>query len=111
MAGSLLLSGDKRTSRRRWVIVAAVFAVVALLLFTATSHYRPPPLRPPHPFNHPSTAQSAELRALKKPKDVPIVGLIFYGRKSRVEILKCYVEVGDKLQGASSKRGKLISSA
>ena len=114
MAGPLL-SRDKQTSRRRWFIVAAVFTLV-LLLFTVSSRYRS---SASHVLEHPSssssssssqslshTAQPAEhvssqpdppkavsTPQFTKPKDVPIVGFIFFGRKSRVEILRCYIEV------------------
>jgi hypothetical protein len=108
MAGPLL-SRDKQTSRRRWVIVAAVITVI-IFLFSATSQYYP---RLPHHLDHPPPPQSPDHLSkpiedapapatppkpiaspqFVKPKDIPIVGFIFFGRKSRVEILRCYVEV------------------
>ena len=103
-----LLSGDRQTSRRRWVVVAAVFTLI-LLLFTVSSQYRssqPHDLehRPPQPPSHtaqPASQASSQPSPVKpvpdpqftKPKDVPIVGFIFFGRRSRVEILRCYIEV------------------
>lgn len=107
MAGPLL-GWDKQTSRRRWAIVAAVLTFV-LLLFTATSHYRPArpynlkPPSPPQPLNHPpqsaghvsptDPAKTVSVPQFTKPEGISIVGYIFFGRKSRVEILRCYVEV------------------
>lgn len=104
MAGPMFI-GDKQISRRRWVIIAALFTVV-LLLFTATSHYRP--LTPPPPGYSPQSASHAP--QFTKPKDIPIIGLIFFGRKSRVEILRCYVEVRSTLR-ARIGRGKLTFPA
>lgn len=90
MAGPLL-SGDKQTSQRRWVTVGGLFTLI-VLLFMATSHYRP---RPPHDFSPSANpAKTISGPQFKKPKDIPIVGMIFFGRKSRVEILRCYIEVG-----------------
>jgi hypothetical protein len=107
MAGPLL-SGDKQTSRRRWVIAGVIFTLI-LLLFSATTHYRPlrpqgvdhppppPPSLPPQAADHttppPDPAKTVASPQFTKPKDVPIVGFIFFGRKSRVEILRCYIEV------------------
>lgn len=99
MAGPLL-SWDKQNSRRRWVIVIAAFTLV-LLLFTATSYYRPPSPqalngRPQAAGQAPSftnPAQTVSVPSLTKPEGVPVVGFIYFGRRSRVEILRCYIEV------------------
>lgn len=94
----LLINWDKQNSRRRLVIVAAAFTLV-LLIFTATSYYRPSPQAPhspPQTVDHAPTftnpAQAVGVPKLTKPEGVPIVGYIFFGRKSRVEILRCYIE-------------------
>lgn len=99
MAGSLL-SGDRQFSRRRWVSVAAVFMMIVLLI-TATSHYRPLLLHDTQlDSNHSrpsavsgSSKTEVSITELVKPKDVQIVGMIFFGRRSRVELLRCYIEV------------------
>jgi len=36
---------------------------------------------------------SQALREWKKPEDLKIIGLVFYGRKEFVEILDCYLKV------------------
>jgi hypothetical protein len=120
MAGPLL-SGDKQISRRRWFIVAAVFTLV-VLLFTATSHYRP--LRP-HDLEHSSprpsqtsspapaptnSAKTVPVTQFKKPKDIPIVAMIFFGRKSRVELLRCYLEVRSCSGALRLERANLLSA-
>jgi len=33
-----------------------------------------------------------QIKEFVKPKDIKIVGLVFYGRKNRVEMLRCYLE-------------------
>jgi hypothetical protein len=120
MAGPLL-SGDKQIARRRWVIVGAVFTLV-VLLFTATSHYRP--LRP-HDLEHSSTrpaqtsshapaptnsAKTVPVTQFEKPKDIPVVAMIFFGRKSRVELLRCYLEVRSHSGALDSERANSSSA-
>lgn len=41
-----------------------------------------------------STQASSAPSDLVKPAHTPIVGLVFFGRRDRVEILNCYLQVG-----------------
>jgi hypothetical protein len=137
MAGPWL-SWDKQNSRRRWVIVATAFTLVILLL-TATSHYHP--LRPssPYPYsvkdpstspspsqavNHTPQSQAADhvpsaqpttttvsSPEFVKPEGIPVVAYIFFGRRSRVELLRCYIEVRKYLPFLSSQRDQLIPAS
>ena len=92
-----LLSWDKQNSRRRGVIVAAAFTLI-LLILTATSHYRAPRrhhLEQSIDYAPPAAdpEKTVSVPHFTKPQDVVIVGYVFFGRKSRVEILRCYIEV------------------
>ncbi len=39
-----------------------------------------------------SATNDSRVWSFDKPKDIKIIGLVFFGRKSRVEILRCYLE-------------------
>jgi len=76
-------------------MVAAV-ALFLLFFLSLTSHLRPS--RPEH-LEFPvslatSFAESPAAPRFVKPANLTVVGLVFYGRKSRVEMLRCYLEVG-----------------
>jgi hypothetical protein len=122
MAGPWL-SWDKQNPRRRWIIVAAAFTLVILLLTATSHYrplrpFRPSPydLKTPSPslsfsplpsqtVNHAAQSQSAShvasaqpattvsVQELVKPEGITVVAYVFFGRKSRVEILRCYIEV------------------
>jgi hypothetical protein len=100
----------------RWTVSGFAALVMILLIFTASrfSHEinfkniislstpRDPRLKNPfqtlpspdfsgsHPSSFQETYQGSG--ALQKPERSKVVALIFYGRKSRVEILRCYLE-------------------
>lgn len=94
MAGAIL-SGDRKSSRRRWVIVLLTFSFIAILL-AATSRYhlrRPREIAFPLPDSELGHSKFIEFKEFVKPKNVTVVGLVFFGRKNRVEMLTCYLEV------------------
>jgi hypothetical protein len=98
MAGAIL-SGDPKSSRRRWIIALVIFSVLAIML-AATSRYhlqRPREFAFPLPNSDLGHSRLIEIKEFVKPKDVTIVGLVFFGRKNRVEMLRCYLEVSGQL--------------
>jgi hypothetical protein len=98
MAGAIL-SGDPKSSRRRWIIALVTFSVLAILLAATSRHHlqRPRELAFPLPDSHLGHSKLIEIKEFVKPKDVTIVGLVFFGRKNRVEMLRCYLEVSAHL--------------
>jgi hypothetical protein len=95
MMHATFLSRDWQFLRRRWLVGAAII-FVTVLIFTTTNP-TPKSLRLPS-FQTVSSAKPLDHlpqanQVFTKPKGIPVVGLVFYGRKSRVEILRCYIEV------------------
>jgi hypothetical protein len=90
-----LASGDRGRTRRRWLIIGTVLSVL-ILIFTFT-----PPFRPRHhgemafptPHGEHAFAPKIHVDGFVKPKGVKIIGLVFFGRRNRVEMLKCFIEV------------------
>lgn len=94
MAGPLLHS-DATNSRRRWFVVVLVFAVLATIIGTAT-HYRQNysgDLAFPLPDGPTGFSKDLKVGEFVKPEGVKIIGFVFFGRRSRVEILRCFLEV------------------
>lgn len=94
MAGPLL-HFDAKHSRRRWIIAILIFVVLAALITTLT-HYRRDhygELRFPTSHAEPGFAKDLRIEEFIKPEGVKIIGLVFFGRKNRVEILRCFLEV------------------
>ena len=85
------------TSKRRnkWYIGLGAFSILLFFLLT-TAHFRSS-RRPPR-FEYPidnfptETTQALQVPHLVKPDNVTIVAFVFFGRKSRVEMLRCYLE-------------------
>ena len=94
MAGAILNS-DRISSRRRWIIALIVFLVIAITLGTASRHHLRRSRELAFPLHGSDVGHSklVEIKEFVKPKDVTIIGLVFYGRKNRVEMLRCYLEV------------------
>ncbi|OCT51214.1 hypothetical protein CLCR_08554 [Cladophialophora carrionii] len=73
-------------------------ALVGALCFVIFALHRLHELQFQRPFSFPTsesaTGFSSDLRVWQfdKPDDVKVIGLVFFGRKSRVEILRCYLE-------------------
>lgn len=91
-----LLHSDNKNSRRCWFLGVAVFVLLAILIAAAT-HYRHNTYSEPH-FSFPTSETETEystdlpLQEFHKPDGIKIIGLVFFGRKNRVEILRCFLE-------------------
>ena len=80
------------------MIVGTILSII-ILIFTFT-----PPFRPRHhgemafptPHSDQAYAPKIHIKEFVKPKGVKIIGLVFFGRRNRVEMLKCYVEVHER---------------
>ncbi len=93
MARAIL--GDGKSSRRRWIIAVVIISMLVSIL-AASSHYhlrRSRVLAFPLPHSDLGHAKTIDIKEFVKPKGVKIVGLVFYGRRNRVEMLRCYLEV------------------
>ena len=98
MAGAML-NRDRIPSRRRWIIALIIFSLIAITL-TATRRYHVGRSREfafPVPHSDIGYSKLIEIKEFVKPKDVTIIGLVFFGRKNRVEMLRCYLEVSAQL--------------
>ena len=87
---------DNSTKRRRWIIGVAVFLVLAVLL-AASNHYKNNyygEVAFPTPKSSTGFSTNLTNKEFKKPEGIKIIALVFFGRKNRVEMLKCYLEVG-----------------
>jgi hypothetical protein len=94
MAGAIL-KRDRISSRWRWIIALTIFSLIAITLI-ATSHYhveRSGEFAFPVPHSDIGHSKMIEIKEFVKPKNVTIIGLVFFGRKNRVEMLRCYLEV------------------
>lgn len=88
---SLFLDDSKR---RRWLAVIALFLTVVIVL-AGSNHYRNnyygelafPTHDTPSGFS-----TNLEVKQFTKPPDIKIIGLVFFGRRNRVEMLRCYLE-------------------
>jgi hypothetical protein len=91
--GPSKFSLNKDTKRRRWFIIIAVFLALAISL-AATNHYRNKydELAFPTPHGLSKFSTSLDIKEFTKPKGIKIIGLVFFGRKNRVEILRCFLE-------------------
>jgi hypothetical protein len=94
----------------RFIVAGVVFISLAILFLStetlpnnARHLFKPPPSHPPPQQYGPGNAagsgshigepSSRALSEWKKPKDLKVIGLVFYGRKDFVEILDCYLKV------------------
>lgn len=87
--------------RRPWVLVVACLSLSTLIFLTISTIFTPfhpgkalfPQISSHHkiPITSLPHAPSVEFN---KPADIKIIGLVFFGRKSRVEIMRCFLEVG-----------------
>ena len=92
MAGTKF-SANNDTKRRRWFTIVAVFLVLAILL-AGGNHYRNNYGELAFPTSDGPTGHSTKLenKEFTKPKGIKIIGLVFFGRRNRVEMLRCYLE-------------------
>ena len=77
--------------RRGMIITGFIMFIIVLLSFTHTSF--PSQVNLSQVVDAAHSRESLAALGIKKPQDISIVGFVFFGRKSRVEILKCYIEV------------------
>ena len=83
--------------QRRWqlVILTSILSII-VFLYVSIDHPRHPhtKLADPLPVSGlgVSLHNQGTASRLIKPKDVKVIGLVFFGRKDRVQILKCYLE-------------------
>ncbi len=87
------LSFDRDTKRRRWFVIIAVFLVFAIIL-AAGNHYKNNygELAFPTPDGLSDFSTKLENKEFIKPQGIRIIGLVFFGRRNRVEMLRCYLE-------------------
>lgn len=87
-------------SRPRWAFVVALAVVTFVGLFLVGGSRRDRgELAFPLPGTATGFAASIDIHDFVKPSGVKIIGLVFFGRKDRVEMLRCYLEV--RRQGPS----------
>ncbi|KIW17200.1 hypothetical protein PV08_04391 [Exophiala spinifera] len=93
MAISRLYS-DGKYSRRRWIVGILAFLTFAVLVISFTHYRRNYYGEMSFPTSHIETEFTKDLRVKEfiKPEGVKVVGLVFFGRKNRVEILRCFLE-------------------
>ena len=100
--------GSRRNGSRLWTwpirigCLTALFLVVYLSIFYHSSlktrsypHEISKQISPP-PYDHSLDAQITHLKEIaewRKPEGMKVVGLIFYGRRRFVSILRCYLDV------------------
>lgn len=97
MKGMLRPTFDHGRLQRRWqlVILFALLGVIVFLFFS-TGHpiARPRDVIDPLPISQLgiSLHNLGLADELVKPTDIKIIGLIFFGRRDRVQILRCFLE-------------------
>ena len=88
-----MLKGDKKTTRRRWLVALTLLTFIVISLIATSQWHRRRPREFPLPGTDFGHAPSIQIKEFVKPKGVKIVGLVFFGRRNRVEMLRCYIEV------------------
>lgn len=87
---------DPTRLQRRWQLVLLT-SIMSIIVFLFFSFGRPPPsaeVTDPLPISQ--LGVSLHNQGISgtpiKPKDLKVIGLVFFGRKDRVRILNCYLE-------------------
>jgi hypothetical protein len=117
LRGYTLLSVTDQQSYVKRKVALSIFAgfVISLIgwhLFSPGILASTDASRPAHPATHPATNLVADKKKVlphdwtfsdkapqgwdatwKKPADLKVVGLVFYGRRASVSILECYLQV------------------
>lgn len=88
---------DHNRLPRRWqLLVLFTLLGIITLFFLSNNHRITPPKYTSEPLPISQLGVSLHnlgvANRLIKPQDVKVIGLIFFGRKDRVQILKCYLE-------------------
>ena len=83
---------------RRWLIAIITFAVLIFMIAAGAQYRHGHPRQRAFPIivPHLEFADQISVKEFVKPPDVTIVGLVFFGRKNRVEMLRCYLEVSSR---------------
>jgi hypothetical protein len=94
MAGAILNSGHTSSHRRR-TIAFVVLSLIAITLAATLRHHlgRPRLLASSPSYADAGYSKPVKIKEFVKPKGVTVIGFVFFGRKSRVEMLRCYIEV------------------
>lgn len=87
---------DPPRLQRRWQLIILV-SILGILIFLFFSFEHPPPpkeIADPLPISQ--LGVSLHNQGISgppiKPKDIKVIGLVFFGRRDRVRILRCYLE-------------------
>lgn len=88
---------DPGRLQRRWQLLILISLLsIIIILFFSNDRPLPPPkdLVNPLPISQLGVSHHNQgiPNSLIKPPDVKVIGLIFFGRKDRVQILRCYLE-------------------
>ena len=87
---------DPTRLQRRWqlIILTAILSIIIFLFFSFEHPRSPKEIADPLPISQLgiSLHNQGTSNTPIKPKDVKVIGLVFFGRKDRVRILKCYLE-------------------
>lgn len=96
-------------------LVAFIIALIATITLLTSASWRDQPGEFAFPINGPTTsfATNLALKEYVKPPGIKVTGLIFFGRKDRVELLRCYLEVSllpYLLQQANESQRNLVTN-
>ncbi|KAJ9652724.1 hypothetical protein H2198_008043 [Neophaeococcomyces mojaviensis] len=85
---------DSSRLRRRWQLLILTILLSIILLLFFRHEGRPRELSDPVPLNQLGISPHNQGigHRLVKPSGVKVIGLIFFGRKDRVQILQCFLE-------------------
>jgi hypothetical protein len=87
--------------KHRWYLGLGLFSIF-VLFFLTTAHFRSPRLSHlEYPLSDfPSdTSKSIAVPQFVKPDNITIIAFVFFGRRNRVEMLRCYLERNLKENG------------
>ena len=89
---------------RKWIVTIIACSIIVTLLTTG-ARWRPRhrDLAFPIQLSPLSTLEFQKqvlIKDLVKPPNITVVALVFFGRKSRVEMLRCYIEVSQPTLGS-----------
>lgn len=78
---------------RRWITGILVCSFFILLIALTTRwRYSSREIKFPIPIPTQELVKQVQIEDFVKPQDVTVVALVFFGRKNRVELLRCYIE-------------------
>ncbi|KIV85934.1 hypothetical protein PV11_01584 [Exophiala sideris] len=94
MTGPALQFNGKRSSRRRLIIALVIFFIsaISISIYTFARQTYHGELQFPTPESASGFSKDVRVEQFIKPEGIKIIGLVFFGRKNRVEILRCFLE-------------------